>query len=344
VVIANPMQVRAITHAKVKNDHLDARTLAELLAADLLPRVWIPDDRTRRLRRLTSRRTQLVRARSRLKNEIEAVLVRNLLGDGRPPATDLFGTRGRKWLAGLQLPVDERDTIDANLRQLDFLGGELAAIDRQLAQETLASEQARRLMTIPGVSCVTAMTLLAVIGDIERFDSPRRLVGYLGLDAKVRQSGSSPARGGSISKQGSADARRVLLEAAWAAITSPGPLRPFYQRIKARRGAQIAAVAVARKIAVIAWHLLTRGEDYAHQRPTMVKRKLRRTELLAGAPRKKPQRPSPDPIYKGSPRDIAERELALHAERSYERFVADWQASGKSTTPRAPNHRSPTRT
>jgi transposase len=136
VVIANPMQVRAITHAKVKNDHLDARTLAELLAADLLPRVWIPDDRTRRLRRLTSRRTQLVRARTRLKNEIEAVLVRNLLCDGRPAATDLFGVRGRRWLASLELAVDERQTINATLRQLDFLGGELAVIDRQLAQES----------------------------------------------------------------------------------------------------------------------------------------------------------------------------------------------------------------
>ena len=93
VVIANPMHVRAISHAKVKNDQFDARTLAELLAADLVPRVWIGDERTRVLRRLTSRRTQLVRQRTRPKNEISAVLVRNL--KGRPPMSDLFGKRGR---------------------------------------------------------------------------------------------------------------------------------------------------------------------------------------------------------------------------------------------------------
>ena len=117
VVIANPMQVRAISHAKVKNDQFDARTLAELLAADLVPRVWIGDEQTRVLRRLTSRRSQLVRARTRPKNEITAVLVRNL--KGRPPMTDLFGRQGRQWLAGLQFPADERDTVQACLRQID---------------------------------------------------------------------------------------------------------------------------------------------------------------------------------------------------------------------------------
>jgi len=87
VVLANPMQVRAICHAKVKNDRFDARTLAELLAVDLIPRVWITDECTRVLRRLTSRRAQLVRQRTRVKNEVSAVLVRNL--KGRPPASDV---------------------------------------------------------------------------------------------------------------------------------------------------------------------------------------------------------------------------------------------------------------
>ncbi|MCA1678213.1 MAG: transposase [Actinobacteria bacterium] len=114
VVLANPMQVRAICHAKVKNDRFDARTLAELLAVDLIPGVWISDERTRALRRLTSRRAQLVRQRTRVKNETTAVLVRNL--KGRPPATDVFGKRGRRWLSELELPVDERDTVDDDPR------------------------------------------------------------------------------------------------------------------------------------------------------------------------------------------------------------------------------------
>ena len=116
VVIANPMHVRAISHAKVKNDQFDARILAELLAADLVPRVWIGDEQTRVLRRLTSRRSQLVRARTRPKNEITAVLVRNL--SGRPPTSDLFGKRGRAWLAELDFLADETPSRRAFARSI----------------------------------------------------------------------------------------------------------------------------------------------------------------------------------------------------------------------------------
>lgn len=113
------------------------------------------------------------------------------------------------------------------------------------------------------------------------------LFGRRGLvvsDARVRQSGMTAARTGRISKEGSAEARRVLVEAAWSAKRVPGPLRAFGQRLQARRGPQIATVAVARKIAVLCWHLLTRAEDYAHHRPTLHRRKLRKLELRAGAP------------------------------------------------------------
>ena len=248
------MHVRAISHAKVKNDRFDARTLAELLAADLVPRVWISDEKTQLLRRLTSRRTQLIGQRARTKNEISAVLVRNL--KGRPPVSDLFGKKGRAWLTGLVLPIDESQTVQGCLRQLDFLCGEIELIDRGLAEQALASGEIRRLMTIPGVGVTTAATVMATIGDVQRFANADRLVGYLGLDPRSRQSGATPARHGRISKQGSSAARHVLLEAAWAAIKTPGPLRAFYQRVRARRGAQIPIVAVARKLAILCWHLL----------------------------------------------------------------------------------------
>ena len=101
-------------------------------------------------------------------------------------------------------------------------------------------------MTVPGVSAITASTFVAAIGDIRRFRSARQLVGYLGLDPRVRQSG--PARHGRITKQGSASVRRVLVEAVWTAVRAPGPLRAFYERVRARRGAQVAALATARKL------------------------------------------------------------------------------------------------
>lgn len=122
-------------------------------------------------------------------------------------------------------------------------------------------------MTIPGVDVTVAVNLIAAIGDIRRFRAPTKLVGYLGLDPRVRQSGLHPASYGPITKQGRAQARGMVVEAAWAAAKVPGPLRAFYQRIRARRGPQIAVVATARKLTVLAWHLLTRGEDYAFTRP-----------------------------------------------------------------------------
>lgn len=325
VVLANPMQVRAICHAKVKNDRFDARTLAELLAVDLIPRVWISDERTRALRRLTSRRAQLVRQRTRVKNEVSAVLVRNL--KGRPPASDLFGKRGRQWLAELELPADEHDTLAACLRQIDFLNTEIARVDEHLAKHALASAEIKRLMTIPGIDVTTAATLIAAIGDIRRFETAKRLVGYLGLDARVRQSGVAAARHGHISKEGTSAARHVLVQAAWAAIKTPGPLRAFYQRVKARRGAQIAIVAVARKLAMLCWQLLTREQDYAYQRPTLVARKLHTLELRAGAPHAGTSSTTPRPST-ANQRAAQERQLAERAELAYRRLIADWKATG----------------
>jgi transposase len=325
VVLAHAKHVRAISHAKVKSDKVDARVLADLLAADLIPAVWIGDERSRSLRRLVSRRRGLVKRRTQIKNEIAAVLHRNL--KGRPPMADVFGVEGRRWLADQDLPIDERLTVDGCLRQLDFLGDELAQIDRVVAEQVVDDPGVRRLMTIPGVHVTTAATLVAVIGDIRRFPTARHLVGYLGLHPTVRQSGTGPARHGRTSKEGSAAARHVLVEAAWSATRTPGPLRAFAERTAARRGRHVAAVAVARKLAVLAWHLLTRGEDYAFAQPGQVRRKLRLLELAAGAPRRK-SGPNGAPVWPSPAQQRADRELAQRAEAGYRRLVADWQASG----------------
>jgi transposase len=238
VVLANPLQVRAICHAKVKNDRFDARTLAELLAVDLIPRVWIIDERTRALRRLTSRRAQLVRQRIRVKNEVSAVLVRNL--KGRPPVTDVFGKRGRRWLTELELPADEHDTLAACLRQIDFLDTEIAGVDQHLATHALASQEIKRLMTIPGIDVTTAATPIAAIGDIRRFPSAKKLVGYLGLDARVRQSGLSAARHGHISKEGSS-------VCATSSCRPPGPRsRPRAHYARSTNASKAAAARRSR--------------------------------------------------------------------------------------------------
>jgi transposase len=324
VVVADPRPLRAMSSAKAKTDRLDARGLAELLAGGLLNPVWIGDEPIRALRRRMSRRGQLVRQRTRTKNEVHAVLHRNL--KGRPPFSDVFGKGGRRWLAALDLPLDERQTVDGCVRQIDFLDAELEVIDRAIAEHALGSPEVRRLMTIPGVDVTTAAALVAAIGDIRRFPSPRQLVSYLGLDPTVRQSGSEPAKHGRISKQGNAAVRAMLVEAAWQAARTSGPLRAFAERIRARRGGQVAAVATARKLVVLVWHLLASGQDYAFARPSLTRQKLRRLELRTGAPPLTGQRPTKRIIPTKQQR-TAERELTQQAEAAYRRLVADWQIS-----------------
>jgi transposase len=334
VVVVSPDDT-GISSARAKTDKLDARTLAVLLWKGELDAVWMPDERCRILRRRLARREQLMRTRTRAKNEIAAVLQRRLVQ--RPPLSDLFGVTGRQWLAGLELPVEERESVDAGLRQIAFIDTELAAVDRVIAQQALAWPEIRRLMTVSGVNLICAASFLAAIGEPSRFLTSRRLVAYLGLDPKVRQSGEAPARSGRISKRGSASARWALVEAAWSVVKQPGPLRAFYERLRARRGHGRAIVATARKLTVLFWCMLTRGEDYAHQRPALTKKKQRQLELTAGAPTRSKQAAG---IWSTNRAILhAERALAEQAEVSYKRMVTDQQAGrpsrkvGASATP-----------
>ncbi len=322
VVVVSPGDT-GIRQARAKTDRLDARTLAKLLAAGELDAVWMPDRETWVMRRRLQRRGQLVSARSRAKNQIHAVLMRCLVG--RAPFADLFGVKGRRWLAALELPEEERETVDSALRQVEFLDREIAEVERLIASAALGSAEIRRLMTVPGVNVIVAASFLAAIGDVGRFESPRKLVGYLGLDPRVRQSGSGPATHGRISKQGSLRARHALVEASWSTVRQPGPMRAFYQRIRVRRGHQVAVVAAARKLACLFWCLLTREQDYAYAQPSLTRKKLRRLELGAGAPS---QRGTKTGLWAANAAmRKAERELARQAEVAYRRTVADWQTA-----------------
>jgi transposase len=322
VIVVSPDDT-GIAQARTKTDGLDAGTLASLLWKGELEAVWMPDERARVVRRRLARREQLVRTRTRVKNEVHAVLMRRL--KGKPPCSDLFGVKGRKWLRSLSLPPEEAETVGAALRHIAFLDREIEKIERMVAEQMLIWPEAKRLMTVPGVNLVAAATFLAAVGDSARFSSSKRLVAYLGLDPRVRQSGEQPARSGSITKRGSVSARWALVEATWSVVNQPGPLRAFYLRIRSRRGHGKAIVATARKLAVLFWCMLTRGQDYAHQQPSPTAQKLRRLEIAAGAP-----------VRKGKPSGVwvthqkmrqAEKQLAAQTQASYERTVRDWQAT-----------------
>src|SRR3954471_12019183 len=145
-------------------------------------------------------------------------------------------------------------------------------------------------MTVPGVNLIVAVTFLATLGAIHRFPDRRKLVGYLGLDPKVRPAGDAPATHGHISKQGSSSARHALGGASWRASRTPGPMHTFYYRIRARRGHQVAITAAARKLACMFWAMLWRQQDYAFGQPSMTAKKIRRLEITAGAPRRQDSR------------------------------------------------------
>jgi transposase len=323
VVIANPLQVRAIAHAKIKTDKIDAGVLAKLHASGFLPEVWMPDEATETLRRLVAQRTQVVQQMTRIKNRLHSILHANLI----PPfAGELFSVAGRAWLETLPLAADERIAIRRYLADLDQRATDLGALETALAERAMKDERARRLMTLSGVHVTVAMGLLAAIGDITRFVSAEKLVSYLGLNPSVRQSGNRPAQHGRITKQGRSHARAMLVEAAWAAARAPGPLRAFFLRIQSRRGKQVAAVATARKLAVLVWHLLTKGEDYAWARPALLQAKLRKVELAAGEPTAKGRKQGRAHAYNS--KDVRQRERAWleQTESAYTRFVANWQS------------------
>src|SRR5947208_11560322 len=326
VIMANPLQVKAIAHARIKTDKIDAGVLASLHAAGFLREVWVPDAETERRRRLVARRNQVVRHRTRVKNEIHAILAAHLV----PPCphAELFNGPGRAWLARQALPDDERATIERHLRELDRLGEDLEVLDRDIGSAVVDDPAVKRLLTIAGVNVTVAAGLVAAIGDIKRFPSPQKLVSYFGLNPRVRQSGLGLAQHGRISKAGRAHARALLVEAAWAAAKAPGPLHAFFVRIRARRGHQIAAVAVARKLAVLCWHLLTKSADYQWARPALVASKLRAMELQAGLPARKGNKRGPAYAYNVKALRDREIELARHAEQAYERFVSQWQRRG----------------
>ncbi|WP_209427833.1 IS110 family transposase [Pararhodobacter sp. SW119] len=251
VVIANPLQVKAIAHAHVKTDKVDAGTLASLYVAAYLPEIWTPDAATERMRRLVARRYQVVRHRTRIKNEVHAILHAHLVP--KCPHADLFNTRGRDWLARQPVPDDERAAIARHIRELDRRAEDLAALDRDIAEDALDDEPIRQLLTITGVNLTVAAGLMAAIGSIDRFASPQKLVSYFGLNPRVHQSGLGTAHHGRISKAGRSHARAMLVDglgrgkgprpATRLLHPHPGTSRPSDRR--RRSGAQAGHAVLA---------------------------------------------------------------------------------------------------
>ena len=283
VVVSNPLKTKAIAEAKIKTDKVDAEVLAQLLRCDFLPRVWEPPVETQRLRRLTARRAALVMDKTAIKNRIHAVLHQRLI---KCPFTDLFCGQGRQWLSTLPLDTEGRGSVDSDLRLLGSVEAELAQQDHQLAELAYEQPRVKLLMTLPGVSLTVAQTLWAVLGDVERFRDADHAASYLGLVPSTRQSGSRCYHG-PITKQGHRHARALLVQAAHHVTEHPGPLGAFFRRLAKRRGYNVAVVATARKLVVIAWHMLKANEPYRYAQPQTVEYKLEQLRVRATGEKRK---------------------------------------------------------
>jgi transposase len=270
--LAHPLRTRAIAAARVKTDAVDARTLAHLLRADLLPEAYVAPRELRDLRELLRHRVALTGMRSALKNRVHAILAKH--GITREH-TDLFGKGGRLFLADLQLRDAPRRRLDSLLALIDDFTREIQATTEEIDQRAKADDRVDVLTQIRGIGPYTAMLIIAEVGAIERFPDARHLCAWAGLTPTIRSS-DGKARLGHISRQGSPALRWALVEAAQKCTTGGGPLRESYERIAKRRGAKIAKVAVARQILTLSYYGLRDGEIrcLARRSRTSAKEKL----------------------------------------------------------------------
>ena len=262
VEIADAQKVKGLAPLAVKTDRIDARVLAVLSHRDLVPAIWLPDPRVRRERELARFRLHLIKHRSQLKNRIHSALI----SFGRPcPVTDLFGVEGRELLAKLDVPEPWRGNVSASLALIDDLEDQIAEVNARLREGHADHPYIPLLMSAPGIGWVLAFTIAAEIGEISRFPSPQKLTGYTGLCPRVVQSGESDRRG-PLSKHGPTYLRWALIEATMHALKHPA-YAERYQRTKRRlgkqRGAKVAQIEIARRLARAIWHMLTRNEEFA---------------------------------------------------------------------------------
>lgn len=258
VLLSHPKQTKAIAHARLKSDKVDAVMLARLLKADFLPTVWIPGEKERYVRELLAHRVRLVRTRTAVINELHAVYAKRNI---EVPGMIWHRIRPMPWRAE-ELSGYAPRIVSENTELLKLINQQVQKLDKELTKAGQEDPQAKRLMTIPGVGATTAVAISSWIGDINRFPNAKKLVSYFGIAPKVRQSASRETHG-HISKEGSGMVRWLLLQAALVGIRmSKGPARGHYIGVSRRRGKKIARIAVARKLLGTMYHMMKEEIDY----------------------------------------------------------------------------------
>jgi transposase len=273
VVVAHPLEVKQIANARVKTDKHDVNCLARLLVADLVPEVWVPPVEVRELRTLIAHRRRLVKMRTMTHTRLHSVVHRNNL---LPPEGGFFADKNRSWWESLSLSPVEKLQTSQNLAMLDRLESLIAEVDQELARLSTSSpwsEQAPYLLQLPGFGLINAMTILSAIGDITRFPTSKKLVGYAGLGGSVHDSGQSHFTG-PITKQGRKELRWALVEAAWIAVEHHPFWKQEFHKLNHHMKTTKAIVAIARRLLVAIWHVMSERIADRKADPEMVAFKL----------------------------------------------------------------------
>jgi len=263
VQVAHARKVRDVAPLACKTDKVDARVLAELCRRDLVPELWIPSLDDRALRERLRRRTHLVRLRASAMNRIFGLLTQwglrlSLKRLRAPDAMELLAARGVEdtW----------RRSIAEALAVIDLLDERIAPLHEELRPFAAADPRVLLLRTIPGIGELLGLTFAAEIGDVARFGSPRKLIGYAGLAPRVNQSGDR-SRTGALSKAGSRTLRWAAVEAAHQAWRPTNPWHELFSDLTKRHGKNPAKSAVARKVLIASWHVLSRDQPFKPSRP-----------------------------------------------------------------------------
>jgi len=284
IVVGNPLKTKAIAEAKVKTDKIDAMILAQLLRCDFLPSVWIPDKKTRVLRRLSSFRKSLVQEATSTKNCIKNILNHLLIKHAV-----IWSEQGLVDLEKLDLPSHERIVMDCEIAMLKKFQDEIGKVEVEIRQLAYEEENVRILMTLPGVDYNTATAVLAAFGDISRFKDADHAASYLGVVPSTKKS-ADKCQHGPITKAGSNLARSMLCEAAQHLNRHNGPLGVFVRRIIGKKGWCTGVIAGARKLAVLAYHMLKNKEPYRYADTGRVGVKLGRLRTRVTGEKKQPHR------------------------------------------------------
>jgi transposase len=264
VELAHPQKVRAIAEAKIKTDKIDSHILAQLLRADLIPAAYIPGKRTRSYKEMLRQRVFLVRMRTRLKNRIHVLLDR--LHIPFPSITDIFGKRGTTYLRKLNLPGVDGEILREDLELLEVFNKLVKEAEQEIASLLGDDPQVKLLRTIPGLGPILAAVVAMEIDQIERFIGPSKLASYAGLVPSTYASGGRIFHG-KLLPMSNKWLRWALVEAAWGSIRTSPYCRIFFENHKRRKGPHTAAIALARRLSEIIWHVLTEKRAY-EERPS----------------------------------------------------------------------------